>query len=228
MDAGGEVAQLLDRRLRVGDRAVDELARARRSSSKRSRASWSSIISETSRCCAPSCRSRPSRRRSASPASTIRARDARSASSRARSSTSSRSFSSASAAAPAASRSSSGFSSSSARGRARRRAGLVVDLGQLAPPASGDAPRRGRRSARRQPVQDRERGVAERGGQRVPHAARVRASRSIRRPTAAVRKKRLRTSPSTNAAGQQRERGEERELATGSAPSSAVCEAAPW
>ena len=83
-------------------------------SSKRSRASWSSIISATSRCCAPSWRSRPSRRRSASPASTIRARDARSASSRARSSTSSRAFSIASAAAAAASRSSSGDSHSAA------------------------------------------------------------------------------------------------------------------
>ena len=46
------------------------------SESKRSRASCSSIISATSRCWAPSWRSRPSRRRSASPASTSRAREA--------------------------------------------------------------------------------------------------------------------------------------------------------
>ena len=102
---------------------VDQLQRAAGVVGSRSRASWSSIISATSRCCAPSCRSRPSRRRSASPASTSRARDARSASSRARSSTSSRPFSSASAAAALASpQQLRRRRPAPRRGRARRRA----------------------------------------------------------------------------------------------------------
>ena len=46
MDAGGELAQLLDRRARVGERAADELARARPGSScQRCSASCSSISS---------------------------------------------------------------------------------------------------------------------------------------------------------------------------------------
>ena len=52
---------------------------------------------DTSRCCAPSCRSRSSRRRSSSPIWSMRSRELRSSSSFARSAASSRSFSSASA-----------------------------------------------------------------------------------------------------------------------------------
>ena len=58
MDARGEVAQLLHRLLRVGERAVDQLLAPSGLASNVSRASWSSIISATSRCWAPSCRSR--------------------------------------------------------------------------------------------------------------------------------------------------------------------------
>ena len=148
MDAGREVAQLVDRGLGVGERAVDQLAaRSPGRLSKCSRASWSSIISATSRCWAPSWRSRPRRRRSASPASTSRARDARSAWSRARSSTSRRSFSIASAAAAAASKADRGLGQ---RRRVDERAdapALVVDLGERrALAAATRVARRGRRS----------------------------------------------------------------------------------
>src|SRR5690348_14693307 len=68
----------------------------------------------TSRCCAPSCRSRSSRRRSASPASTIRAREARTWSSWTWISACSRACSSARLAAAAATRISSGSCLSSA------------------------------------------------------------------------------------------------------------------
>ena len=85
MDAAGELAQLLQRvRELVAGRVHEPLAaRGSLSSGARIRRSWSAM--PTSRCCAPSCRLRSSRRRSVSPAATSRSRDARSsASARAR------------------------------------------------------------------------------------------------------------------------------------------------
>ena len=75
MDAAGELAQLPDRDLELGrgrvgrgDRLVVRPVRSRRGAIASSRRASDS---ETSRCWAPSCRSRSSRRRSASVASTI-------------------------------------------------------------------------------------------------------------------------------------------------------------
>ena len=185
------------------------------SASKRSRASWSSIISATSRCWAPSWRSRPSRRRSASPASTSRAREARSASRRARSSTSSRCV---------------------LERQRRGRGGLAQQLGLLvaaprswtsaptrrpswsisrhaAPAAPARDGRRGRRSRRPSQYSDLERRVAELGrrARRARRAGPARAARSRARPRPCGRSG-VRTSPSRNAAGQQRERREEDDL----------------
>ena len=146
------------------------------------------------------------RRRSASPASTIRAREARSASRRARSSASSRPFSIASAAVPAA--------ACEQLGRVAQLRG--VDERAHAPPAVGDlrhdAPVAGRDRHRcavavdvaallGQPVGDRERRVAERRAQRVAHAAASGREPVDQPPDRATRKERLRTRPATNAAG---------------------------
>ena len=131
------------------------------------RATWRPSRSATSRCCAPSWRSRVRRRRSASPVSTMRARDARSASTCARSSTSSRPFSSASAAAPAASRSSSGLSHrrrswiSAPAGDGRGHPRLAGPGQHQRPAAEVDVP-----SPVGHAVGDRQRRVAERVAQR--------------------------------------------------------------
>ena len=82
VDPAGELAQF-------GERGAQLALRPRRgvrlgSSSSSARSSRSANESTTSRCWAPSCRSRSSRRRALSPASTVRARDARSCSSCAR------------------------------------------------------------------------------------------------------------------------------------------------
>ena len=75
MQPAGQLAQLAagDARLLAGGgEALDAPAPGRRSSSRSARSSaWPST---TSRCCAPSCRSRPIRRRSSSAACTARAR----------------------------------------------------------------------------------------------------------------------------------------------------------
>ena len=94
MDAARQLAQLLERARQLLLRAGEQLL-GRRPGPSRSLPWASRIVSEsaTSRCWAPSCRLRSSRRRSAVPASTIRARDARSSSTRARSCACSRSFS---------------------------------------------------------------------------------------------------------------------------------------
>ena len=215
MDAGREVAQLPDRRLRVGERAVDQLAaRPPGSPAKRSRASCSSIISATSRCCAPSCRSRPSRRRSASPASTSRARDARSASSRARSSTSSRAFSSASAGGGArlddAARASRSAPPRAASAPTRRPSWSISVSSR--PAAARSRGPRGRRS-RARAASRRRRASGRRARRRARRArrGRRRAARSAR-PTVAVRKKRVRSRPSRNAAGNSANERDERDL----------------
>ena len=83
MDAARELAQLLQR-LASCSLAVVTSASAEEGS--RRMPAWirrSCSASATSRCCAPSCRLRSSRRRSASPAATIRCRDACSSASRA-------------------------------------------------------------------------------------------------------------------------------------------------
>ena len=72
VDAAGEVAQLDERLLGLAVRLVDQ-ARASAGSSV-ARARPSVMASATSRCCAPSCRSRSIRRRSASAAATMPAR----------------------------------------------------------------------------------------------------------------------------------------------------------
>ena len=129
------------------------------------------------RACAPSCRLRSSRRRSVSPALTMRARDARSSSIRARSSAASRAFSSASAAAapPRATSCGSSASERSWRIAAIRSpcssTGVHSPVGQLHRPAVGvDEARR-----LREPVRERHRRVAERVGER--RADRVRPRR---------------------------------------------------
>ena len=76
MDAAGELAQLLERLAQLRARARERVARRGGSRSSCALASRSCSASDTSRCCAPSCRLRSSRRRSASPACTMRARDA--------------------------------------------------------------------------------------------------------------------------------------------------------
>ncbi len=75
MQAAGELAQLAERQ--------GELVARGRTSCSADGSSWIRLCSSrscsaipTSRCCAPSCRLRSSRRRSASPAATIRSRDA--------------------------------------------------------------------------------------------------------------------------------------------------------
>ena len=80
MDAAGELAQLRQGRPRAPGAPVDQAPRG--SSSPTRRAIRSVSASATSRCCAPSCRSRSSRRRAGSAVSTMRARDARSSSRR--------------------------------------------------------------------------------------------------------------------------------------------------
>ena len=179
---------------RASSRSSSSAARSSASASARSsaapfasgpsfaRASCSASPSESSRCCAPSWRSRSSRRRSSSPALTMRAREARSSASCARSSACSRSFSSASrAAAPAA--------LSSARRSSRTR---VVDErrdrgvgraehghGAVRPPASGartdwpDASTYDRRSGSQSASSSGR--VAERPRERVANRARRRA-----------------------------------------------------
>ena len=175
MDAGGEVAQLADRRLALANALSTSSRAPGGSDSKRSRASWSSIISATSRCCAPSCRSRPSRRRSASPASTSRARDARSASSRARSSTSSRAFSSASAGRGRRLAQQLGLSHSTSSWMSAPTQRPSCSMSVSARPGPGSATGRPRVDVPGlgQPVRDLERRVAELDGERVAHAARV-------------------------------------------------------
>ena len=90
MDAARQLAQLGEARAelvdRLGQHRLEALVGAAR---PRRRAELSRSLSATSRDCAPSWRSRSRRRRSASPASTIRARDARSSARLARSSASS-------------------------------------------------------------------------------------------------------------------------------------------
>ena len=78
MEAAGELAQLLERLLQLLAGAARACARAPSGSSRRRRLRdpQRAATSVTSRCCAPSCRLRSSRRRSASPASTMRAREA--------------------------------------------------------------------------------------------------------------------------------------------------------
>ena len=115
MDAARELAQLLQR--------VSQLVARRRPRAAppgRDRGGCPSWIirscsdSATSRCWAPSCRSRSSRRRSASPAATMRWRDACTSASRASDSASRRSFSSAIVAAAQTASTISGSSSSDA------------------------------------------------------------------------------------------------------------------
>ena len=106
------------------------------SSSSRVRAVRSVSASETSRCCAPSCRLRSSPRRSAMPTSISRMREARSSSTRARSSASRRSFSSASAVALPTASTSSGSSSASD--------GVVDDRGHAVARRAPRATARGR------------------------------------------------------------------------------------
>ena len=206
---GGQVAQLLDRGARVLERAVDELARrSARPPSARAPAAGRSAAT-TRRCWAPSCRSRPRRRRSASPASTMRAREARSASQpraqldleprRSRAPAPRRRRRRASARGPRSARASCTSAPtrrpwwviSVATGRAVRGRRTGARRGRRtarAPGARGDRERRDRRARRRAPARRRPR--------RAPSA-----SRSISRATVAVRKKRLRASPTRNATG---------------------------
>ena len=76
-DAVRELAQLGERGAQLGLGLVERRG-ARLVAPRSARSSRSASESATSRCCAPSWRSRSSRRRSASPASTMRAREARS------------------------------------------------------------------------------------------------------------------------------------------------------
>ena len=152
--------------------------------------------SATSRCWAPSCRLRSSRRRSAVPASTIRAREARSSSTRARSCACRRSFSIARPAAAATERSSSGSShsvrsctiaptrrpSSSTRRHGARR---VVLGGQLDHVAVGVDPA----ALVVEPEDELQRAVAERVGE---PAAQRRRCPAPRRAAAAARRPRPR------------------------------------
>ena len=104
-DAGREFPKVDERGAQLVARLVQP-AEGSASSPARERVlvSESDSASETSRCWAPSCRSRSSRRRSASPAAMMRARDSRSCSSCARASAWRRSLSSTSRAAAAISR----------------------------------------------------------------------------------------------------------------------------
>ena len=99
VEALGELAQLGDRRADLLGGGVELRGDASGGTSgpSRERIVRSDTASATRRCCAPSCRSRSTRRRSASAASTIRVRDARTSSSWARRSSWSRALSTASA-----------------------------------------------------------------------------------------------------------------------------------
>ena len=77
MDAAREGPELVERADDLGVGFREKLVDRRRSSPSRPRASWSARRIPSRRCWAPSWRSRSSRRRSASPASTMRAREAR-------------------------------------------------------------------------------------------------------------------------------------------------------
>ena len=196
MDATRELAQLLQDVSNLDLGLVEQTRVASASPVDRDRSSCSVIPIPSSRCWAPSCRSRSSRRRSSSPARTMRARESRSSSSCARSSACSRSFSSASRAAEPAASSSAGWSSStgswmiaasssptSVTARSRRvEAGSSSTL--LVRP---DA-------ALRQPERELERRVADRPRERVADAARTdalelrrRGRRPSRAPAASAR-----------------------------------------
>ena len=83
MQAARELAQLVEREAELVTGAPSRMVRAPAGSeSSFASAIRSDSASETSRCCAPSWRLRSRRRRSTSPAVTIRARDAASSSSR--------------------------------------------------------------------------------------------------------------------------------------------------
>ena len=142
---------------------------------------WATRIeseSATSRCWAPSCRLRSSRRRSAVPASTIRARDDRSSSTRARSCASRRSFSIARPAAVATLATSSG---SSQRTRSwtiapTRLPSWSTEVQERA--GSAGSGRRGGAAERVdpgllvvEPVEDPQRAVAERAREQGPQPA---------------------------------------------------------
>ena len=132
---------------------------------------------DTRRCCAPSCRSRSSRRRSSSPIRSMRSRERRSSSIFARSSASSRSLSSASAAAaPTASDVPAHLRERRVVHDRRHALALSLDLGDRArgvagrqlvvAPASVDvAP------PLREPEDELQRRVLERLGERVAHLA---------------------------------------------------------
>ena len=190
-----------------------------------------SIMSATSRCWAPSCRSRPSRRRSASPASTIRARDARSASSRARSSTSRRPFSIASAAAAVASLSSSGASHTAASWTSAptRRPRWLISVVTRPSGSSGAARPRRRRSARREPVGDGQRRVVERDPQRVAQRAGIARKPLDQAPERGGAEEARAHETGEERDREQRERGEEGDLAGDAVLRSRLADCAvPW
>ena len=145
------------------------------SSASRPRKSWRSRDIETRRCWAPSCRSRSSRRRASTVASTIRRRDARRSWSRALRSALSRSLSSASTAPAAAASTNSGRACSSASWMI---AGDPVAVVLHSRPGLGCA-RLGKRDRMAslvdeqlplwKPIRDRERSIAQPLGERLPH-----------------------------------------------------------
>ena len=177
MDAAGEVAQLADRALEVAGRVVQQLLRLPgRLVDPPARACRESE-SATSRCCAPSCRSRSIRLPAASALSTIRAREARSSLTLACSSAARRSFSSASAAAPTTACTSSrssvteGSWSSIATGSPPRCTGVQERAAPGSRQRHGPAGRVDPRRAFRQPIGERQRRVAERARERVAQRA---------------------------------------------------------
>ena len=91
VDAARELAQLGEARLQLDHRAIEQLRESPPGPYRRACAHGRAAgRAPTSRACAPSCRLRSRRRRSVSPASTSRARDARSSTTLARSSASRR------------------------------------------------------------------------------------------------------------------------------------------
>ena len=152
----------------------------------RLRAMPSARLKVTSRCCAPSCRSRSMRRRSASPASTIRAREARTCSSWACTSAWRRECSSARPAAAAVTRTSSGSCRSSSSWTSTASAGAAGRIGQRGhdPPGSGRAgstacPRCRVARAVRHPEGELQGRVTQGPGQRVPEPTRRRAGLEV-------------------------------------------------
>ena len=167
--------------------------------------------SATSRDCAPSCRLRSSRRRSASPASTSRSRDARSSRRLARSSASSRWFSSSSAVAAPAARTvcrSSASARSCTIAAMRRPSRSTSVAARPASPVAGSVTERpvlvDVAVLLGHPEREAQRRVSERGGQR---AAQIAAPRQVRRagPRGCARRARwdtsARASPARNANG---------------------------